>query len=180
MDLEKQASAIHGYEPLVVPGLLQTEETARALFTAGRFGGKPEVIDTLIDIRMQRQQILAQKDRPALWFVVDETVIRRPIGGGKVHAAQLDHLLDAAARPGITVQVVPFDAGAHGGLAGPFYILSFNNGPDIAYAEDPVTGHFHERPELVRAMSETYDAIRATVLPAKVSLELIRHVREEL
>lgn len=178
-ELERSASVIHDYEALTLPGLLQTRDTAQALLAAGRPGDKPDVIDELVNVRMRRQEILDQGEPPILWAILDETVIRRPIGGSRVHAAQLDHLLDATDRPGITVQVIPLATGAHAGLAGTFYIFSFRHGPDIAYAEDPATGHIHERPELVRAVADTHDAIRASVLPATTSIDLIKKVREE-
>lgn len=179
IDLERTATTIHDYEALVVPGLLQTEETARAILAAGRPGDRPEAIDELVDARMRRQEIFGQANPPTLWIVLDETVIRRPVGGAKVQAAQLDHLLETSARPGITVQVIPFATGAHAGLVSTFYIFSFNDSHDVAYTEDPATGHVHERPELVRVMSETYDALRASALPASASVELIKKAREE-
>lgn len=178
-ELERQAITIQGYDSQAMPGLLQTEETARALISAGRPTAKAEVIEDLVARRLDRQQILDKDESSALWLVVDEPVIRRPVGGRDVHAAQLDHLLKEMERPAVTVQVVPFATGAHAGLAGTFYILSFESEPNIAYTEDPATGHILERPDLVRAITDTHHALRMSVLPTKASADLIKQVREE-
>lgn len=176
---ERQATRILDYEALAVPGLLQTEETARALLVAGRPADPPDAIDDLVARRMARQDILARGAPPALWVVLDETVIRRPVGGAKIHTNQLDHLLDMADRPGISIQVIPLATGAHAGLVSTFYIFSFENEPSIAYTEDPATGHIHERPELVRIISDTYHALQTSALPPVASLSIIKEVRDE-
>lgn len=177
--LERSARTIQDYESLAMPGLLQTEDTARALLSAGRPTDSPDVIDELVAMRMERQLVLTQDTPPKLWIVLDEPVIRRPVGGRDVHRKQLDHLLQAAEQPGISVQAIPFDTGAHAGLVATFHILGFETGPDIAYSEDPATGHILERPELVRAMSDAYNALRLSVLPMVASVELIKKIREE-
>ncbi|MGI5224485.1 helix-turn-helix domain-containing protein [Actinoallomurus sp. CA-142502] len=177
---ERRATRILDYEPLAVPGLLQTEETVRALLVAGRPADPPDAIDDLVDRRMARQHIFTRDTPPTLWVILDETVIRRPVGGSKVHAGQLDHLLKMAERPGISVQVIPFATGAHAGLVGVFHILSFGNEPSIAYTEDPATGHIHERPELVRTISDTYHALQTSALPSTASLAIIKEVRDEI
>jgi transcriptional regulator with XRE-family HTH domain len=180
MEAERHATVIHKYELAVIPGLLQTENYARALLAAGRPNAKPEEIDDLVIARMERQTILTGDAPPALWLVLDETVLMRPIGGDEVMAAQFDRLIEAAARPGITIQVIPLATGAHAGLDSSFTILSFPTGPDIAYSEDSATGHFHERPELVKALAESYEALRVYALPPTTSLEMIRKMREEI
>jgi transcriptional regulator with XRE-family HTH domain len=177
---ERQATRILDYDALVIPGLLQTEETARALLMAGRPADPPDTIDELVARRMARQDILARDTPPTLWIVLDEAVIRRPVGGTKVHADQLDHLLKMAERPGISIQVIPFATGAHAGLVGTFHILSFENEPSIAYTEDPATGHIHERPELVRTLSDTYHALQTSALPSVASISIIKEVRDEI
>lgn len=177
-EMERRAASILDYEALAVPGLLQTEDTARALLVAGRPADKPDAIDDLVSRRMSRQAILTRDNPPTLWVVLDETVIRRPVGGGKIHAAQLEHMMDMADRPGISIQVVPFASGAHAGLVSTFHILSFETEPNIAYSEDPATGHIHERPELVRSISNTYHALQASALPSVASISMIKEVRD--
>jgi transcriptional regulator with XRE-family HTH domain len=178
-EAEQQATAIHMWEVVVVPGIFQTIDYARALLAAGRPTARPEVIDDLVSARMERQEILAREEPPALWVVLDEMVLRRRLGSEEIHRAQLDRLLELAERPGITLQVIPLATGAHAGLTSSFRILSFEDSPDIAYSEDPATGHFHERPELVKILSQTYEALRVVSLPVSASLDLIRQVREE-
>lgn len=179
-EAEHQASGIHMWEVVVMPGIFQTADYARALLTAGRPTARPEIIDDLVAARMERQQILEREEPPALWVVLDEMVLRRNVGSKETQAAQLARLAELAERPGITIQAIPLSTGAHAGLTSSFKILSFEDAPDIAYSEDPATGHFHERPELVRVLSQTYEALRVVALPVSASLDLIRQVREEM
>ncbi|MEV5749612.1 helix-turn-helix transcriptional regulator [Actinoallomurus sp. NPDC052308] len=179
-EAEREAACIRMWELVVIPGIFQTPEYARALLSAGRPTAKPEIIDDLVAARIERQEILHRDTPPVLWVVLDEMVLRRRIGTKEEHRAQLDHLLEMAARPGTTIQVIPFGTGAHAGLTSSFRILSFDDSADIAYSEDPATGNFHERPDLVKAMSQTYEALRAVALPVVASLDLIRQIREEL
>jgi transcriptional regulator with XRE-family HTH domain len=176
---ERRATRILDYEALAVPGLLQTEETARALLVAGRPADTSDAIEDLVARRMARQDILTREAPPMLCFVLDEPVIRRPVGGPKVHTAQLDHLLTMTDRPGISIQVIPFASGAHAGLVSTFHILSFEQEPSIAYTEDPATGHIHERPEHVRTVSDTYHALQTSALPSVTSISMIKEVRDE-
>jgi transcriptional regulator with XRE-family HTH domain len=179
-DAECRATIIRQYNALVVPGLLQTPEYARALIEAGRPTAKPEVIERLLSDRLARQEILQRDDPPALWLIVDESALRRPVGGRDVHMAQLDALIEAARRPGIGIQVISFSTGAHAGLTCSFTILSFKDQSDAVYTEDNERGYFREKPELVRLWFDSYEALRADTLPVAASLELIRHIREEL
>jgi transcriptional regulator with XRE-family HTH domain len=180
LEAESRATVIRQYDALVIPGLLQTPEYARALIAAGRPTAKSEVIERLLSDRLARQQILERDDPPALWLIVDESALRRPIGGREVHLAQLDALIEAAQRPGIGVQVIPFSTGAHAGLTCGFTVLSFKDESDAAYTEDRERGYFRARPEQVRVWFDAYEALRAVTLPAAASLELIRQIREEL
>jgi transcriptional regulator with XRE-family HTH domain len=179
-DAERRATVIRQYHALVLPGLLQTPDYGRALITAGRPDAKPEVIESLLAARLERQEILSRDDPPTLWLVVDETAFLRPVGGREVHKEQLDVLLEAAQRPGITVQVIPLSTGAHAGLTCSFTILSFGDEPDIAYTEDHERGYFRERPEQVRAWFGAYEALHLVTETAAASLEVIRKIREKL
>jgi transcriptional regulator with XRE-family HTH domain len=179
-DAESRASVIREYDALVVPGLLQIPEYARALIAAGRPSARPDVIESLLAARLERQEILARDDPPTLWLVIDETALLRPIGGPDVHRAQLDVLVEAAQRPGITIQVIPVSTGAHAGLTSGFTILSFTDEPDVAYTEDHERGHFQERPELVHGWYAAYQALHLVTETAAASLEMIRRTREQL
>ena len=179
-DAESRATVIRQYHALVVPGLLQTADYARALIAAGRPDAKPEVIESLLAARLERQDILSRDDPPTLWLVVDETALLRPVGGRDLHIAQLDVLLEVAGRPGVTIQIVPLATGAHAGLTCSFTILSFEDEPDIAYTEDLERGYFRERPELVRGWFGAYEALHMVTDTAAASLEVIRQIREKL
>ncbi|MFB9839580.1 helix-turn-helix domain-containing protein [Actinoallomurus acaciae] len=179
-DAESRAAVIRQYHALVLPGLLQTPDYARALIAAGRPSARPETVESLLAARLERQEILARDDPPTLWLVIDETALLRPIGGPEVHRAQLDALVEAAQRPGITVQVIPLGTGAHAGLTSAFTILSFTDEPDVAYTEDHQRGHLQERPELVHGWFAVYQALHLVTETAAASLELIRRTRERL
>ena len=134
-DFEHTASRIGEVELLVVPGLLQTEDYARALM--GVHGMRAEKTERFVGSRRVRQQLLDRADPPELSFVVDESVLLRTIGGGVVMRAQLERLLELARRPNVAIRVVPLALGAHVGLRGPFVLLTFagTNDPDVVYIE---------------------------------------------
>ncbi|MCC3776916.1 helix-turn-helix transcriptional regulator [Streptomyces sp. UNOB3_S3] len=139
MDLlsyESSASIVRTFEPLLIPGLLQTEEYSRALSRAFSPGISGDRLDRLIEVRQQRQELLESEGRPEFFFVLDEAALHRWIGGPRVMNEQLNRLKEIAARPGITIQVVPFQVGAHAGLLGPFVLLEFDGDIDhILYQE---------------------------------------------
>lgn len=125
LGFEGDAASIHTFEALLVPGLLQTESYARALFQAGRPGEPAQEIERLVESRMLRQGLLASDDAPKLWAILDEAALRRRVGGVAVMREQLDHLLARAQQPNITIQVVPFKVGAYLSMEGGFIILRF-------------------------------------------------------
>lgn len=124
--LEAEAAKLLTYQPLIVPGLFQTEAYARALIQATPDEISDQVIEDRVAVRMERQQILTGSDPLSVWAVIDEAVLRRPIGGPEVMHAQLERLLELARLPNVTLQLIPFDVGAHPGAGrGPFTILQF-------------------------------------------------------
>ena len=135
--LEAGAASIRNFEPVVVPGLLQTEEYARQMSRGGPRELDRDDIERRVQVRMERQRILPREDRPRLWTVIDEAVIRRAVGGSEVMREQLRHLIDSAEQGKTTLQVVPFSAGAHAGTTGPFIILDFPEptDPAVVYVE---------------------------------------------
>jgi transcriptional regulator with XRE-family HTH domain len=177
--LEAQASAIYIYEPLVVTGLLQTAEYARALVRGGRPTAKVDAVDDLVSTRLRRQEILSREDPPTLWIIFDEGALRRPAGGIEVHRAQLVALLQAAERPDVTVQIVPADTAIRPGLTSSFTIFRFNGVPDVGYSEDQLTGHPYESPESVKGLWQVWDALGMVTLPAAKSREVIMQILEE-
>jgi transcriptional regulator with XRE-family HTH domain len=146
--LEAAATLIRTYEVQFIPGLLQTEEYARAVVLLGH-GGPAEEIDRRVALRMERQAVLARPGGPRLWAVVDEAALRRPIGGSDVLRGQLEHLLAAAKLPNVTVQVIPFGFGGHAAAGGAFTILRFADQalPDVVYIEQLTSALYLDKRE---------------------------------
>ncbi|MEU1169923.1 helix-turn-helix domain-containing protein [Streptomyces microflavus] len=173
-----RAAVIRQYSSHAVPGLLQTPEYARALLSTGHSLRDAEHLEERVAARLDRQVRLTGPDRPELWIILDEAVLRRPVGGSAVMRGQLEKLLRMAEEPNITVQVLPFDQGAHGALAGSLTVLVLPDGTQVAYTEGAHHGQLTEEPEEVERFVLTYDHLRAMALPPLMSLELIRSVLE--
>jgi transcriptional regulator with XRE-family HTH domain len=170
---EPDAADIRGFEPLIVPGLLQTPAYARAILSIGQ---RPDWVERAVAARLERQKILFrdEPDPPRLWIVVDEAAIRRQVGGPEVMREQLGHLLDVAVRYNVEIQVVPSSVGEYAGIEGAFYILSFEEGGDVAYKEAAEGGIMIEQPKEVAKMAIRFNLIRAKALSSDESLKLIR------
>jgi transcriptional regulator with XRE-family HTH domain len=178
IEAERRAASVSWWEPLLVPGLVQTSDYARALFEAWRSAGSDDELDQLVKGRMERQLIFERPDPPSLWVIIDEGVLHRRIGGAKIMNDQLARLAELAGRPKITIQVVPGDVGAHVGLLGAFAIASAN-GAGTVYMESPDQGQTTETPSVVAKINATFDTLRAEALPRAASRDLIRRVAEE-
>lgn len=183
VSLEGAASLIRQYEPHFIPGLLQTEEYARGVLRSGAIGQtRPEDTERHVALRMQRQDLLTRKDAPRLWVVMDETVLRRPVGGPEVMRAQIEKLLDATTLPHVTLQVAEFSAGPHPGTYGPFVLFRFPMPelPDMVYSEY-LTGavYLDARPE-VAAHLEVMDRMAAHAATAHRTKEILEDLRKEL
>jgi transcriptional regulator with XRE-family HTH domain len=137
LGLEAAASLIRTYEVQFVPGLLQTREYARAVVVLGHDRARVDEIERRVDVRMARQQVLNRPEGPQLWAVVDEAVLRRPIGGIQVMRGQITALMEATKLPNVRIQVIPFHAGGHAGAGGAFTVLRFADQdlPDVVYME---------------------------------------------
>jgi transcriptional regulator with XRE-family HTH domain len=179
VELEAAATGLRSWQPLVVDGLLQTESYARAVLRAARPTDDEEQIEQLVSARMERQSILLRDDAPVLWVILDEGVLHRSVGGAGVMREQLDHLVEAARRPKVVLQVVPSSAGAHAGLLGPFVIVSLNATPDVVYLDTALTGQIVERQAEVTALTMLYDTLRAEALSPKASADFVEKVRQE-
>jgi transcriptional regulator with XRE-family HTH domain len=169
---ESLASTLRWFEPLLVPGLLQTEEYARAVFRT-RFGITPDEIDEQVAARLKRQKILAGDRGPRLWVVLDEWVLRRPVGGTHVMCKQVNSLVEAARQPQIMIEVIPASVGAHEGLASAFAIADFEDAPSIGYQESARGGQMIEEPKEVASLLLTWDTLRADALPRAASLAVL-------
>lgn len=179
MAYSERAVVIREYAAHVVPGLLQTEAYARAVLSVGRTLGSKEQLEERVTARMGRQERLNASDRPELWAVLDEAVLRRPVGGPEVMREQLERLLDAAAERHVTVQVLPFDQGEHDVMGGSLTVLTMPDDSEAAYTEGAHYGQLVEDPDEVRSFALTYDRLRAAALPPLMSLDMIRSVMED-
>jgi transcriptional regulator with XRE-family HTH domain len=180
--LEAETTGIRSYENSVVYGLLQTQDYARAVLRELLPRHTDEQIDRQVDLRMARQRRLDEEPALDLWVIHDEAVIRRAVGGAAVMRGQLTRLLEVGARPGMTLQVLPFESGAHAGMRGPFSILEFPDRTDsrIAHVESMGGFIYMEKDREVRTCSDAFDRLRAAALAPGASTDLIATVRANL
>ncbi|MFI7387593.1 helix-turn-helix domain-containing protein [Streptomyces sp. NPDC049813] len=186
VSLEGAAALIRSYEPHFVPGLLQTEEYARGVLASGAIGRAlaedPELVERHVALRLRRQALLTREDAPRLWVVMDETALRRPVGGADVMRGQIDRLLDVMERPNVTLQVAEFATGPHPGTFGPFVLFRFamSELPDMVYSEY-LTGavYLDARPEVATHL-EVMDRMAAQAATAQRTKEILRDLRKEL
>ncbi|MEU0244381.1 helix-turn-helix transcriptional regulator [Streptomyces sp. NPDC006235] len=175
ISLESQAGAMRTLETTVVPGLLQTPEYARAVTKAAVEGLPEDRLDTLVEVRLARQDVLRADPPLELSAVLDEAVLRREVGGPGVMARQLERLVEAARLPQVRLQVLPFAAGAHIGVTGPFVIFSFSSTSDLdVVVLDHLTSSLYlERKEDLQAYTEAFNALQIHALSPEDSLDFI-------
>ena len=174
--LEAGAASIRNFEPIVVPGLLQTEEYARQTLRNGPGELDRDDIERLVQVRMERQRILGREDRPRLWAVIDEAVIRRVVGSPEVMREQLRHVIECAEQGKTTLQAVPYSAGAHAGTTGPFVIIDFPEptDPAVVYVETLAGDlYFEERADVDR-YTLAFDRLLAAALHPDDSVRLVQ------
>lgn len=170
VEMEREAKVIRAFQGQLVPGLLQTEAYARAVFTASR----PENLEDLVTSRMSRQTVLEKRDRPRAWFVVEEQVLRRPVGGEEVLAEQLRRLLSAGEHPRSVIQVLPDAVSTHAALDGAFSLLGFDGSPPVLHVDGFMQGRLSLELEEVESAEHIYDLLRAQALSPADSADLIR------
>lgn len=183
VSLEGEAAVIRAYEPHYVPGLLQTPDYAGAVLRAGQPHATAEEIERLVAVRIERQGLLTRAEgAPLLWVVMDETVLRRPIGGRTVMREQLGALIEATELPNVQLQVIPFAAGPHPAMYGPFHIFRFQlrELPDIAYSESLVGGVYFDERDDVSAFLEALDRMCAQAAPAHSTKAILDGMRKEI
>ncbi|MET7393121.1 helix-turn-helix transcriptional regulator [Dactylosporangium sp. NPDC005572] len=180
--LEAAADHIRSYEALVVPGLLQTEEYAQAMIHAARPDISATEVEKRVRVRMGRQSLLTQDDPIDLWVVLDEAVLRRPVGGRAVMRRQLEHLSQSAAWPNVTLQVLPFSAGAHAGMDGTFTMLLYDEsaGQNFVFASNAAGGLFLEKDDELQRYGFIFDYLRANALRPDESVSMIEKLTKEL
>jgi hypothetical protein len=179
--LEGAASLIRTYEVQFVPGLLQTEEYALAVSRSGRAGEPDEEEARRVDVRIHRQRLLNRPNPPRLWAIVDEAALRRPIGGSAVMRAQIEYLIDAAKRPNITIQVMPFRFGGHAGESGPFSILRFAEPdlPDVVYIEQLTSALYLDKREDVDQYLDTMERLSVQSVPPDRTTGFLKRILQE-
>ncbi|MFI9553090.1 helix-turn-helix domain-containing protein [Nonomuraea endophytica] len=175
--VEESAITLRTWQPSLVPGLLQTESYARAVFTAEP-GAIPNEVEQSIEARLQRQAIFQRPRPPIFSAVLDEAVLIRPVGGWSTMREQLGHLLKMITEFRIVIQIVPLELGLPVGLLGGFSIAQSSGNGDSVYFESAAHGYVSDRADEVRAANVRYDTIRAWAHPLHVSEELIRKTLE--
>jgi hypothetical protein len=171
-EIEQEASSYLSFQNMIVTGLLQTPDYARAVLLAGE--QPPVDIDRKVADRMERQEVL-NENPPQLMALMDESVLLRPMGGPKAMHEQLTHLVEVAERPEVIVQVVKMGVGAYTGINGPF-ILANVNGSDVAYVEDPVMGRVIESRAEVAKLRRLWFPLASRALDPEQSINLIMEV----
>jgi transcriptional regulator with XRE-family HTH domain len=174
-EIEPTLLILRSWDPLLVPGLLQTEAYARHIFSQAP-QITPEEVDERVEARMRRQHILDRKKPPMLLVLVDAGVLRRRIGGPELMREQLGHLLELVQGPDVFIQVV--DPECVAGLAGAFMIAELPNGqPDVVSSDSPTQAHITTDHDVVSSIWQRYEAIRMWAYPERVSLKMIEEAR---
>ncbi|HET9382086.1 MAG TPA: helix-turn-helix transcriptional regulator [Streptomyces sp.] len=182
LSLEQAATQIRTYEPQFVHGLLQTEGYLRAQVTSGNPHTPPEVTERRVALRLRRQDVLHRRDPPHLWVVMDETALRRPVGGAEVMRAQLDHLLAVEELPHVVLQIMRFDRGIHPAMSsGAFHLFRFQarEMPDVVYVSGLLDAVYLDKPEDVVVYRETLDRLSAQAPSVRTTRATLESLRDE-
>jgi len=172
---EGEARSVWNYESLFVPGLLQTEDYARAVIRAVLPWASRDEVERRVEVRMERQEVLRNDNPLDLWVIMDESALRRPVGGRTVMQAQLSHLVQAAELPHVTFQVIPLDVGAHAGMPGSFVFMQFGEAaiPDVIYIDSMAGDLFLETEADVRRYRLVFEHLRAVAASPDDSRSLV-------
>ena len=172
---EGEAHSVWNYESLFIPGLLQTEDYARAVIRGGLPNASRDEVERRVEVRMERQALLRNENPLNLWSIVDEAALRREVGGPEVMQAQFRYLMEASELPHVTFQVIPFDAGAHPGMPGSFILLQFGDAaiPDVIYVDTMAGELFLEEEADVRRYKLVFEHLRAVAASPEASLSLV-------
>ena len=172
---EGEAHSVWNYESLFVPGLLQTEDYARAVIRGGLPHASRDEVERRVEVRMERQAVLRNDNPLNLWSIVNEAALRRQVGGPEVMQAQFRHLMEVSELPHVTFQVIPFGAGAHPGMPGSFILLQFGDAaiPDVIYVDTMAGELFLEEVADVRRYKLVFEHLRAVAASPEASLSLV-------
>jgi len=176
--IEARSTSLLTFVPLVLPGLLQSEEYARAVLRLGK--ESPLDVEERVEERLRRQSVLAREDPPLYHAIVDEAAISRPVGSPKIMHDQLMHVVEVAERTEMTiVQVIPFRAGGHAGFGGGPIVLASFDGKEVAYVDNALRGDVVEKPEDVAAIRRIWQKLSAKALSEDASIQVIREAAEK-
>lgn len=180
--LESAASLIRAYEVQFVPGLLQTEDYARAVILLGHASASATEVDRRVSLRRARQQALERSAPPRLWAVLDEAVLRRPIGGPRVMRGQIESLIAATAQPHVTLQVIPFDRGGHAAAGGAYSILRFPDEdlPDVVFVEQLTGALYLDKREDVDDYVSAMERLCLEAEPPDRTADILRDILLDL
>ncbi|MFF3487527.1 helix-turn-helix domain-containing protein [Streptomyces sp. NPDC002701] len=179
VEFEGLARSIKDWAPDLVPGLLQTEAYTRAVIRAYDTVVADDVVEGRMASRQARARIFDDPARPRYWVILDEVVVRRPVGGPHAMAEQLRHIAGLVHRHRIIAQVLPLSEGAHAGLDGLFKLMTFEDAPPLAYVQGAETGRLLDDPAVVTRCTLTYDLLGAAALSPAASLALVEQAAEE-
>ena len=163
---EAEARTLRNYESLYIPGLLQTEDYARAVVVGGLPMADPAQVEQTVQARIERQALLAREQPLELWAIIDEAAIRREVGGPDVMRAQLTQILDAAQKPNVTFQMIPYDKGAHPGMSGSFVHMAFEDplDPELVYIDTLAGDLFLEAEPDIRRYRSMFEHLQAIAM----------------
>jgi transcriptional regulator with XRE-family HTH domain len=180
--LETDAASLRVYEPQVVPGLLQTRQYAEALIAGALPESGTTDIEKRVSVRLRRQERIRDAEHPLrMWAVIDEAALRRQVGGRQLMREQLEHLVELSQRPHVTVQVLPFEMGAHPGVNGQYAILEFPDTSDssVVYIEGVTSDLYLEKANDVQKYSVMYEHLRAQALNVEQTRQFIASIAKE-
>jgi transcriptional regulator with XRE-family HTH domain len=182
LGLEASAVLVRTFELQFIPGLLQTRDYARAVVQLGHGRAPRQEIERRVDVRIARQDILTRPDPPQLWVVLDEAVLRRPMGSPAIMRSQIDALIDATAMPHVRLQVVPFRVGGHAAAGGAFSILRFPDQdlPDVVYVEQLTSALYLDKREDVEHYAETMERLCIQADPPARTVETLSKILKDL
>lgn len=183
IEYESASSIIRNFQPMLIPGLLQTEEYATAMIRNLMPQAPAEDVKLRVEIRMKRQQLLQQRETPLMFFIMDEAAVRRLVGGQQAMRRQIRRLLDESDKPTVTIEIVPFSAGAHPGMQGPFMLFEFPDAADddALYLEGPDDARLNrDDAEEISRFRERFEILRELSLRPQGSSDLLRRLLDEL
>jgi transcriptional regulator with XRE-family HTH domain len=182
LGLEEAASMVRSYEPQFVPGLLQVEDYARAVVQRGHRDASEEEVERRVEVRATRRERFASPGAPELWAVLDEAVVRRPVGDRQVMRAQIRHLLEMSESPHVTVQMMPLGAGGHAVAGGSFTILCFTEPglSDVVYLEQLTSALYLDKPTDLETYGRVMTDLAAAAAKPEQSVEFLARLLREL